>query len=90
MIDKKLLEILRCPQDNSRLSQADDQLVTQVNHAIDSNDVVTVGGHKLEKHIDGGLIRDAGDLMYPVFDQIPVMLPDEAIELANLPNINPK
>ncbi len=86
MIDKQLLEILRCPQDKSKLSQADAQLVMQINRAIDAKCLVTVGGHGLTKHICGGLIRDAGDLMYPIFDQIPVMLPDEAIDLTQLPN----
>ncbi|NOY40709.1 MAG: Trm112 family protein [Planctomycetes bacterium] len=86
MIDKQLLEILRCPQDKSKLSQADDQLVTQINRAIDDKHLVAVGGHEITKHICGGLIRDAGDLMYPIFDQIPVMLPDEAIDLAQLQN----
>lgn len=84
MIDKQLLKFLRCPQDKSELTPADDELVAQMNRAIDAKQVTTVGGHKLEKHIEAGLIRDAGDLMYPVYDQIPVMLPDEAIDLAQL------
>ena len=55
--------------------------MSQVNRAIDKNHLVTVSGHVLDKHLDGGLIRAGGDLMYPIFNQIPVMLPDEAIDL---------
>ena len=84
MIDKQLLKFLRCPQDKSKLTPAEDELVLQVNRAIDAKQITTVGGHKLENPIEAGLIRDAGDLMYPVYDQIPVMLPDEAIDLAQL------
>ena len=86
MIDKQLLEILRCPQNQSQLSQADQQLVEQINQAIDQQQLVTAGGHTLKKHLDGGLIRAAGDLMYPIIDQIPVMLPDEAIDLSQFSN----
>lgn len=86
MIDKQLLKILRCPQDQSKLSPADDQLVSKINLAIDGKHLVTVAGHPLKKHIEGGLIRESGDLMYPIFDQIPVMLPDEAIDLTQFQN----
>ena len=86
MIDLQLLDILRCPQDQSKLKPANDQLVKQINRAIDGKQVVTVAGHQLEKHLEGGLIRESGDLMYPIFDQIPVMLPDEAIDLKNFQN----
>jgi uncharacterized protein YbaR (Trm112 family) len=86
VIDKQLLKILRCPQDQSRLSLAEDQLVGQINRAIDGNQLVSVAGHPLKKHIEGGLIRASGDLLYPIFDRIPVMLPDEAIELAQFQN----
>lgn len=66
------------------MSQADDQLVANLNRAIESHRLVNVGGHPLKIRIDGGLIRAAGDLMYPIIDRIPVMLPDEAIELSQI------
>ena len=82
MIDAQLIEILRCPQDHSSLTQADQELVRQINQGIAGNKVTNVGGQLLEKPLDGGLIRAAGDLLYPIIDGIPVMLPDEAIELS--------
>ena len=81
MIDNQLLNVLRCPQDQSQLAPADEQLLSQLNQAIQDKQLKNLGGQPIEKHLDGGLIRAAGDLMYPVFDQIPVMLPDEAIDL---------
>jgi uncharacterized protein YbaR (Trm112 family) len=34
--------------------------------------------------LDGGLVRDDGRILYPVRDDIPVMLLDEAIDLDGL------
>jgi uncharacterized protein YbaR (Trm112 family) len=81
MIDANLIEILRCPQDRSRLRVAPPAIVDSVNAAIERGAAVNLAGERLAKRIDGGLIREAGDLMYPIVDDIPVMLPDEAVEL---------
>ena len=34
----------------------------------------TKRARRVERPIDGGLVREAGDLVYPIVDQIPVML----------------
>ncbi|MEM8947246.1 MAG: hypothetical protein AAGD11_18885 [Planctomycetota bacterium] len=84
MINDQLIQMLRCPQDRSALSNAEADLVQRVNRAIGAGKLMNVAGQQVKKQLDGGLIRDAGDLMYPVVDEIPVMLPDEAIELSQL------
>jgi uncharacterized protein len=84
LIDPQLLEILRCPQDHSELSLADAELLARVNQKINSGSVTTVGGQPISRTIDGGLIRAAGDLMYPIVGGIPVMLADEAIDVSDM------
>ena len=84
LINQQLLEILRCPQDQSALTVADGQLVERLNQRIAAGQIVNLAGQSLDKKIDGGLVRAAGDLMYPVVDGIPVMLPDEAIALSQV------
>jgi uncharacterized protein YbaR (Trm112 family) len=79
-----LIDILRCPQDRSRLRLADADLVARLNRAIHGGTLLNLAGERLEKPIDGALIRAAGDRAYPIIDQIPVMLPDEAIDLRGI------
>lgn len=85
MIPDRLLEILRCPQDRSRLHAAHAPLLARINQAIAAGAAVNVIGERIEKPLSGGLVREAGDLLYPIVDEIPVMLPDEAIDLRKLP-----
>jgi uncharacterized protein YbaR (Trm112 family) len=81
VINDSLVEILRCPQDRSRVHVAPPEVVDAINRAIDRGAAVNQAGERLEKRIDSGLVREAGDLLYPIVDDIPVMLPDEAIDL---------
>lgn len=81
MIADHLIEILRCPLDRSRLRLADAELVVRLNRAVAAGQLKNTAGEAFEKPLDGGLIREAGDLLYPIIDEIPVMLPDEAVDL---------
>jgi uncharacterized protein YbaR (Trm112 family) len=82
MINESLLELLRCPQDGSRLTLASTPLIGELNQQIGAGTLRNVGGAVLKATLDGGLVREAGDLLYPIMDDIPVMLADEAIVLA--------
>jgi uncharacterized protein YbaR (Trm112 family) len=78
------LENLRCPQDRTPLSRASAELVARINRAITAGSLSNRAGGRVERPIDGALVREAGDLLYPIIDGIPVMLPDEAIEAAKI------
>lgn len=83
-MNDELLAILRCPEDHSLLSQAEAPLVSRLNAAIQEGRLVNRAGQRVERPIEGGLVRAAGDVLYPIVDQIPIMLQDEAIALAQL------
>lgn len=84
MIADHLLDILRCPQSRTRLRTAEPEVVARLNRAIGAGQLMNLAGERLERPMDGGLIREAGDLLYPIIDQIPVLLPDEAIDLTRV------
>ncbi len=81
----ELAQIVRCPEDGSVLSLADPALVTHLNLAIRAGRIRNRRGQPVEAPLDGGLVREAGDLLYPIVDEIPVLLQDEAIPLDNVP-----
>lgn len=84
VIDNSLLQILRCPEDLTPLSSADAGILERLNRAIAAGRVVNLGGERVEKPIENGLVREMGDWLYPIVEQIPVMLPSEAIPLNQL------
>ena len=84
MVDAELLKILVCPEDKTPVTLADDALVAQVNAAVEAGTLTNRGGEKVEEAIDAGLVREDGQYLYPVRDDIPIMLIDEAIPLASL------
>jgi uncharacterized protein YbaR (Trm112 family) len=86
-MNDKTLAMLRCPKDHSRVSVADPALVARLNAAIATGRIRNLAGERVQRAIDGGLLREAGDLVYPIVDQIPVMLYDEAIALDQLNGI---
>ncbi len=81
MIRTDLLDILVCPDDQSALSVASTELIAQLNRAIGRRQLKNKAGQVLERSFDGGLVRADRSLLYPIVDQIPMMLVDEAIPL---------
>ena len=81
MIDKDLLEILVCPQDHSPLCVADADLLARLNQAVATRKIVNRGGQVVENPLQGGLVRQDKTLIYPIVDDIPVLLVDDAIAL---------
>jgi len=84
MIDQELLDILACPEDKTPVKLADDNLVAEINRRIEAGSLKNRAGNSLEKPIDGGLVREDGKYLYPIEDEIPIMLIDEAIPLEGI------
>ena len=81
MLDKELLDILACPETKEPVHLADQSVIEALNARIEQGEVRNRGGKRVEKKIDAGLVRADGAYLYPVEDDIPIMLVEEAIAL---------
>jgi uncharacterized protein YbaR (Trm112 family) len=80
-ISQELLEILVCPETKQPLTVAAEALVAQLNARMAQGALKNRAGATVTEAIDSGLVREDGRYLYPVRDDIPIMLIDEAIAL---------
>ena len=81
MVEQALLDILVCPESKQPIRPADEGLLARLNSAIQAGDVRNRGGELVTEAVQEGLVREDGLFLYPVRDDIPIMLIDEAIPL---------
>lgn len=78
-MDKRLLELLCCPVTKRPLRPISREQLRAVNTAIGAGSAVKVGGEALAEALADALIREDGQVIYPIDDGIPVLLAEEAI-----------
>jgi uncharacterized protein YbaR (Trm112 family) len=79
MIDPKLLEILCCPETKQPLAVIDQPIIDKINTTITAGGLKNRGGEEVKETIDSGLLREDRQYLYPIRQDIPIMLVDEAI-----------
>jgi uncharacterized protein YbaR (Trm112 family) len=83
-LDKDLLAILCCPDTKQAVVLADDGVIQKLNGAIEKGVLKNKAEKPVTEKLDGGLIRSDQQILYPVRENIPVMLIDEGIPLAQI------
>lgn len=83
-VDKRLLEILCCPITKSPLRLLGDSELAALNHAIATSQVLNGAGTRVAAGLSSGLITRDEKSIYRVDDDIPVMLGDESIAVAQV------
>ena len=81
MIDQNLLDLLVCPETKQPLRVADESTLAELNARIRDGSVSTRGGESVTSPLTEALVREDGTALYPVRDDIPIMLIDESIPL---------
>lgn len=83
-IDRDLLAILCCPETKQDVTLADDALIVRLNDRIAKRELKNKAGQPVSEKLDGGLIRADKKILYPIREDIPVMLIEEGIPIEGL------
>ncbi len=78
-VDGKLLEILCCPVSKTPLTRLSANRLKVLNKAIADGDVQTVRGESVDQPLREALITQDSKVIYPVIDDIPILLEDRGI-----------
>ncbi len=81
-IPDSLITALRCPENHQALALAAPDTLLALNKRITAKQINNRAGTLVEAEIEAGLVREDLKRLYPVIDGFPVMLVDEAIDLA--------
>ena len=80
-VSEELLEILVCPETKQPVRPASDEVLERLAAAVSAGTLRNRGGEKVAAAPTEGLVREDGKILYPVEEDIPVMLIEESIEL---------
>ena len=83
-IDKGLLVILCCPDTKQDVSLAEEALIAKLNEAVSRGQLKNRANKLVAEPLDGGLIRADRNILYPIREDIPVMLIEEGIPLEGI------
>jgi uncharacterized protein YbaR (Trm112 family) len=83
MVDSELLAMLCCPETRQNVNLASPAVLSQLNAQIATGTLKNRGGQVVGESIESGLIRSDGKYLYPIRNEIPIMLIDEAIPLTS-------
>lgn len=81
-MNAELLSILRCPETRQMLVLAETAVVERLNAQVAAGTLRNAAGQPVTAKLDGGLLCADGKALYPVRNNVPVLLVDEAIVLA--------
>ncbi|MEE9213565.1 MAG: Trm112 family protein [Thermodesulfobacteriota bacterium] len=85
MIDQRLLDILVCPETKQDLVLAEPVLINKINGLIKTGNLKNRSKQKVTEKIDGGLVqKNEKKYLYPIRDEIPILLIEESIPLENI------
>ena len=82
MVDQSLLDILVCPETKQPLRAVEADVLERLNDSIRAGSLKTRSGEAVADEITDALVREDGAVLYPVRDDIPIMLIDESIQLS--------
>lgn len=83
-IDGKLLEILCCPVSKTPLVRLPPDKLKKLNAAISAGEVQYVHGEVVAEPLREALMTEDARVVYPVIDEIPILLEEKGIGTTQL------
>jgi len=83
-IDAKLLEIICCPESRQGLHLLGEEALNELNSLQSQNKLKHRNGESVSYSFTGALCREDKQLIYPIREDIPVLLVDEGIPVEQL------
>ncbi len=84
MVDEELLSILACPQSQQPLMRANQETLDRLNVAISTGNLTNKKGSTVTEALLEALITEDGSTLYPVREEIPVVLIEESISITEI------
>ncbi len=88
MLSKDLLDLLVCPETKQALRLMSIEEIQVINQRISQNLVRSRKGDVVSDLVSDALLREDGLFAYPVRDDIPIMLIEEAFDMSWFPKVN--
>ena len=86
-MDRKLLDILCCPESRQPLALLDDRELATINHGITGGSISRADGSMQSAALTAALITRDRRTIYRIEDGIPVLLVDEALAASQWPDL---
>ena len=84
MVDAQLLEILCCPETRQDLTLASSGMIEELNRRVAAGTLKNRAGEAVKEKMDAGLLRADKKFLYPIREDIPIMLIDEGIPVEGI------
>jgi len=78
-IDPEFIEILRSPDTRKPLRRAEQSELDAINQLVSSGSARNRAGDVVEEPLNEGLVPEGEAVVYPIRDDIPILLSHEAI-----------
>ena len=82
-LNPRLLEILVCPENKTSVRLAEPEIIAALNKQVAAGSLKNRDGDLVREPLEGGLIREDGQYLYPIRQDIPVMVIAEGIPLSH-------
>lgn len=78
-LSPELIQILCCPESLQPVALASPDLVARLNGRVARGELKNRAGQPVSTPLEAGLLRADGTILYPVRNQLPIMLIEEGI-----------